>query len=94
MTTVEGMRPTWKSVLRVAVISNIYMIVIFGVNMLIGSNYLFIAHKPVGPTVLDALPAWPWYILYMEAMGFAIFLLLYLPFAIKDWQVKKKAIAA
>jgi hypothetical integral membrane protein (TIGR02206 family) len=94
MTTVEGMRPTWKSVLRVAVTLNIYMIFIFGVNKLIGSNYLFIAHKPAGPTVLDALPAWPWYIFYMEAMGLVMFLLLYLPFAIKDWLAKKSAVIA
>jgi hypothetical integral membrane protein (TIGR02206 family) len=94
MTVVEGMRPTWKSVLRVAVISNLYLIVMFGVNFLIGSNYMFVAHKPAGPTVLDALPAWPWYILYMEAMGLVMFLLLYLPFAIKDWLAKKKAAAA
>lgn len=94
MTTVEGIRPTWKSVLRVAFISNLYLIVIFGINQLIGSNYMFVAHKPVGPTVLDALPVWPWYILYMEALGMAMFLLLYLPFAIKDWLAKKQAIAA
>lgn len=94
MTTVEGMRPTWKSIARVAVTLNLYMILIFGVNSLIGSNYLFIAHKPLGPTVLDALPAWPWYILYMEAMGLVMFLLLYLPFAIKDWLAKKPAAIA
>jgi hypothetical integral membrane protein (TIGR02206 family) len=94
MTVVEGMRPTWKSVLRVAVISNLYLIVMFGVNFLIGSNYMFVAHKPAGPTVLDALPAWPWYIFYMEAMGLVMFLLLYLPFAIKDWLAKKKTVAA
>jgi hypothetical integral membrane protein (TIGR02206 family) len=94
MTVVEGMRPTWKSVLRVAVVSNLYLIVMFGVNFMIGSNYMFVAHKPAGPTVLDALPAWPWYIFYMEAMGLVMFLLLYLPFAIKDWLAKKKAAAA
>jgi hypothetical integral membrane protein (TIGR02206 family) len=94
MTVVEGMRPTWKSVLRVAVVSNLYLIVMFGVNFLIGSNYMFVAHKPAGPTVLDALPAWPWYIFYMEAMGLVMFLLLYLPFAIKDWLAKKKTVAA
>ena len=94
MTIVEGMRPTWKSVLRVAVISNLYLIVVFGINHLIGSNYMFVAHKPVGPTVLDALPAWPWYILYMEAMGMVMFLLLYLPFVIKDWLAKRQTIAA
>jgi len=88
MTTVEGLRPTWRSFLRVLVISNLYMGVVFVINQLIGSNYLFVAHKPVGPTLLDSLPAWPWYLLYMEAIGLVMFLLLYLPFAIKDWRQK------
>lgn len=94
MTTVEGLRPTWKSVLRVAVIANLYLIVVFGINQLIGSNYLFVAHKPLGPTVLDALPEWPVYIIYMEAIGMVMFLLLYLPFAVKDWLAKRQAATA
>lgn len=88
MTTVEGFRPTWRSMLRVMMISNIYMVVVFFINKWIGSNYLFVAHKPVGPTLLDALPAWPWYLLYMEGLALVMFLLLYLPFMIKDWRSK------
>ena len=94
MTTVEGMRPTWKSMLRVMVSLNIYMGIVFFFNQLIGSNYLYVAHKPPGPTLLDALPEWPWYLLYMEAIGVVMFLLLYLPFIIKDWRAKRKAAPA
>lgn len=90
MTVVEGFRPTWKSMLRVLVVMNLYMVAIFFFNQLIGSNFLYVAHKPVGPTLLDVLPAWPWYLLYIEAIGLAICLLLYLPFAIQDWRRKKK----
>lgn len=94
MTAVEGMRPTWRSMLRVMVISNIYMVVIFFVNQWLGSNYLFVAHKPLGPTLLDALPAWPWYLLYMEALAVVMMLLLYLPFAVADWRRKSQPAAA
>ena len=90
MTTVEGLRPTRRSLPRVMLITNLYMGVIFVINKLIGSNYLYVAHKPPGPTLLDALPAWPWYLLYMEAIGLMIFLLLYLPFAIQDWRQKAR----
>lgn len=89
MTVVEGLRPTWQSVQRVAVVSNLYLVVVFFINRLIGSNYLFVAHKPAGPTILDALPPWPVYILYIEALGIVMFLLLYLPFAVKDLLAKK-----
>ncbi len=93
MTTVEGFRPTLRSLLRVIISLNIYMAVIFVVNQLIGSNYLFVAHKPPGPTLLDVLPQWPWYILAIEAIGLVVFLTLYVPFAIKDWQTKRRATA-
>jgi len=92
MTVVEGFRPTWKSLLKVLLVMNLYMVVIFFFNQLIGSNYLYVAHKPVGPTLLDMLPAWPWYLLYIEAIGLVVCLLLYLPFAIKDWKNQHKAL--
>lgn len=94
MTAVEGMRPTWRSMLRVMVTANIYMVVVFFINQLIGSNYLYVAHKPPGPTLLDSLPDWPWYLLYMEAIGLVMFLLLYLPFMIKDWRRKVRVAQA
>jgi len=94
LTTVEGMRPTWKSLLRVMVIMNIYMVIVLGINSLIGSNYLFVSRKPPGPTLLDALPDWPIYLIYIEALGLVMFLLLYLPFLIKDLREKKKLAAA
>lgn len=94
MTTVEGMRPTWRSVLKVMIVTNIYMVVVFFINQLIGSNYLYVAHKPPGPTLLDSLPEWPWYLIYMEAIGLVMFLLLYLPFMFKDWRKKIQAVQA
>lgn len=65
---------------------------VFVVNLLIGSNYLFIAHKPPTASLLDLLPEWPWYILWIEVIGVATGLILYLPFAIQDWRVKAKAV--
>jgi hypothetical integral membrane protein (TIGR02206 family) len=84
MTVVEGFRPTWKSMLRVAVWMNIYAVIVFFINSYIGSNYLMINHKPELPSLLDLLPPWPIYILYMELIGVISMLLLYLPFAAKD----------
>jgi uncharacterized membrane protein YwaF len=46
MTVVEGFRPTWKSMLRVAAIANIYMALIYFVNSAIGSNYMMANAKP------------------------------------------------
>lgn len=84
MTTVEGFRPTWKSILRVAIWMNLYLIPIYFINNAIDSNYLFVNHKPETASLLDALPDWPIYILYMEGLGVVTFLILYIPFVIKD----------
>ncbi len=90
MTVVEGFRPTWKSLLRVAVLSNIYMGIVFLVNLALGSNYMFINHKPPTASLLDVLPEWPVYLLYLEGIGVVVFLLLYLPFAVRDWRTARR----
>lgn len=89
MTLVEGFRPTLSSFKKVFIWTNIYVVFVFFLNLAIGSNYLFIAHKPEFPTLLDILAPWPWYILQLEAIGFAIFLLLYIPFLFRDQRIKQ-----
>ena len=91
MTVVEGLRPTWKSILRVAIWMNIYMVIVYPINIYLGSNYLMINGKSNTPSLLDLLPPWPVYILYMEALGIITFLILYLPFAFKDLYTGYKA---
>jgi hypothetical integral membrane protein (TIGR02206 family) len=84
MTAVEGYRPTPISLLRVFVTGNLYMLVVFWINRAIGSNYLFVARKPDTASLLDVLPDWPWYILYVEGIAVVMMLLLYLPFLLRD----------
>lgn len=76
-------RPTFKSVIRVFVITNIYGLMMLPVNYLTGGNYLFLHEKPAGGSILDFMGPWPWYLLSLEALAIVVFLLLYLPFAIK-----------
>ena len=84
MTFVEGFRPYWRSFWRVAIGANLYMLFVMLVNRLLGSNYLFIAHKPDTASLIEVLGPHPWYILSLEALGLTLCLLLYLPYAIKD----------
>jgi len=94
MTVVEGLRPYWRSILRVFIAMNIYMVVVFGINVLLGSNYLFIMRPPDTPSLIDALGPWPWYLLSLQAIGLATCLVLYLPFALKDWRTARRVQAA
>lgn len=84
MTTVEGYRPYWQSLRRVIVYGNLYVLVVFILNSLLGSNYLFIMRKPDTASLIDILGPWPWYVLILEAIALTVFLLLYLPYAWRD----------
>jgi hypothetical integral membrane protein (TIGR02206 family) len=88
MTAVEGYRPQWKSLLRVVAMLSIYAIFVGGINALLGSNYMFIAHKPETPSLIDLLAPWPFYIAELIGIALIVFVILYLPFAIKDWKFK------
>lgn len=88
MTVVERFRPTWQSMLRTLLAVNLYAIPVFILNLLIGSNYLFINRPPDTASLIDVLGPWPWYLLPLEAIAIGVFLILYLPFAIKDWRYK------
>ncbi len=93
MTIVEGLRPTLASFKRIFIWTNIYMVIIFFINRILGSNYLFIAQKPPSPTLMDVLSPWPWYIPQLEVLAFVIFFILYIPFLIKDLSAKRAQIA-
>jgi len=84
MTIVEGYRPYWRSLGRVILWGNIYVVFIAIVNWVLGSNYLFIARKPETASLIDVLGHWPWYILSMEVVALVVCLLLYVPYALKD----------
>lgn len=88
MTLVEGYRPYWSSLVRVAIWGNIYMAAVGIVNWLVGSNYLFIARKPDTASLIDMLGPWPWYIISLEVVAILMCLVLYLPYAVRDRRIK------
>ncbi len=88
MTWVAGMRPTHRSIWKVMAITNIYLVFIAGINWLTDGNYLFICHKPVNGSIMDAMGPWPWYILVLEVVAIVSFYLYYAPFAVLDLKVK------
>lgn len=88
MTVVEGYRPYWSSFKRVFLWTNIYMVAVTGINLLIGSNYLYTIHKPPSASLMDVLGPWPWYLLSVELVALVLCLLMYLPFMLRDRKTK------
>jgi hypothetical integral membrane protein (TIGR02206 family) len=84
MTVADRYRPTWRLLWRAVLLTNLYMLFAALVNWATGGNYLYIARKPEFVTLIDAFGPWPWYILGLELIGLAAFLLCYAPWAIHD----------
>ncbi len=80
MTLVEGYRPTWRSILEVAVLMLGYAALVAGVNWRLGSNYMYLARPPETPSLIDRLGPWPWYLPWLSLIAVATMVLLYLPF--------------
>ena len=78
-----GFRPTLSSVGRVLVFLALYAAAIAAINLLFGSNYLFLCRKPEGASLLDFLGPWPVYLAAMFAIAIAACFLCYLPFAFR-----------
>ncbi len=83
-TLVLRMRPLPGSVLRAFVAINLYALFVGLVNLVLGTNYMFLMEKPQASTLMDYLGPWPWYVVSLELLALVSFGLWYLPFWIGD----------
>ncbi|ATH93681.1 membrane protein [Bacillus glycinifermentans] len=84
MIAAEKYKPTVRSLWITFLIVNVYAGVIFVINRMLQSNYMYMMRKPGGgASLLDVLGPWPWYILSSQAVTIVFFYLLYAPFWMK-----------
>ena len=74
--------PRPGAVWRVAAMTLGYAICIGVVDILTGGNYLWLRHGPATASLIDLLGPWPWYLLSLAVVGFAVLVVLQTPFAI------------
>lgn len=53
-----------------------YLVSAFLLNVLLGTNYGFVNGKPEIPTLLDQMGPWPWYLIPLQIIIFAFYLIL------------------
>ncbi len=70
-----GMRPRPGSALRVFALTNLWLLIVAGLNVLLGANYMYVSHLPRLPGLLAQAP-WPWYVLVADVALGAAFVLL------------------
>lgn len=73
-------RPTKKGLIRAFTSLNLIFILVFFLNIRLGTNYMFVNYKPHFKSLIDYLGPWPYYILSFEVIGGSLFYLAYLPF--------------
>ena len=66
-------RPTQRSVWIVWGWTNVYAMVVGCLNGIYGTNYGYLAHKPMHPSLLDYFGPWPYYIGVSDLMALALF---------------------
>jgi hypothetical integral membrane protein (TIGR02206 family) len=81
---VVGLRihPARGAVLRVLAITLGYTLLVAAVDAATGGNYMFLRHPPPGPTLLDLMGPWPWYLAGATGLCVVLFVALDAPFAL------------
>ena len=79
-TYVLNMRPTFKSVFKSFGALQIYVVSMFTINYLLGSNYFYLNRKPEAATLLDLFGDWPVYLLVTELVILPFFFMIYFAF--------------
>jgi len=81
-TIVFRFRPSFASVGKAIIATLVLMAVIYPINLLLNSNYMYLLAKPQALTLMEFMGQWPWYILALTIIGIIVYLLCYLPFLI------------
>ncbi|MES2981692.1 MAG: TIGR02206 family membrane protein [Verrucomicrobiota bacterium] len=73
---------------RAVLWSWLYMIVVFGLNGLLGANYGFLNAKPKVGTLFDYMGPYPWCLVTLQFIAFTFYFLLLLPFRSRKQEVE------
>jgi hypothetical integral membrane protein (TIGR02206 family) len=77
---VRRIRIGWQDFLNAIIYAQVYLVCVHLINQVLQSNYGYTMQKPPGPSILDMMGPWPWYILSGELLMVVLFLVLLAPF--------------
>ena len=86
-TVVLNNRPYAKDILTVSLITACVLLPItYTINLLLGepANFWYLMAKPAGASLMDAFPEPPYHLLVLTPLAIATFVIIYVPYFIKD----------
>ena len=78
-----GLGPTWREYRICVLLTLVWAIAVFVINLAIGSNYGFLNRKPDDPSILDLLGPWPLYLVFEIAIILGAWALLTWPWVVR-----------
>jgi len=81
---VQKYKPTWRGLLQAFLFLNVAAGVAYIANKLTLGNYMFLAQKPTNASLLDYLGPYPYYILSLEGIAFTLFVMMFIPFWLRE----------
>lgn len=85
------MRPTLGGLFRAFLWLHVLAAVAAVVNLLSGSNYMYLSSPPWGTVSPFFFLPWPWYLVFLDVIGLAMFSLVYAPFPIAKWWESRRS---
>ena len=83
MISLYDFKVTHRSLIKSFLTLNGIAAIVFCINHIFSSNYMFLSHKPNSASLLDFLGPYPFYLISLEFVALLIFSMLYLPFVWK-----------
>ena len=75
---IDGFRPMWRDFFQAVGLTSVLIILMFGVNLIFDSNYMFTFEKPDGVNFTVLMPEWPFYFIIMLLIGLIFYSILML----------------
>jgi len=75
---IDGFRPTWQDFFQAVQLTSFLVVIMFGINIIFDSNYMFTFQKPEGVNFTVLMPDWPYYFIIMLIIGLIFYLFLML----------------
>ncbi len=75
---IDGFRPRWVDFSQAVSLTSVLIILMFGVNLIFDSNYMFTFEKPDGVNFTVLMPEWPFYFIIMLLIGLIFYSILML----------------